>query len=257
MKPGTTNRLGSLAVTAAVAAIAAGALAQERVASAPPPQRTADTTLAEWLVDKDARISELIGRRVTDAGGTDLGEVEDLLATSGREQDPVIVLSIGGILDLGDKWYAASLGQLRLAPDGERLTLDKTEAELEAAPNFDYVPMMGDRSHTPGARGPQTTNAIGRLLGATVVDESGESLGEIEDFVVSTGNDGIRAVVELEEVAGSAEGGRVAIPYAALAIELSGEEAGAIPQQPRVRVDSGVAPVDSLPRYEYPQRELI
>jgi sporulation protein YlmC with PRC-barrel domain len=255
MNVGTINRLGSLAATAAVAAMAAAALAQEQVASAP--QRTADTTLAEWLVDKDARVSELIGRRVTDASGTDLGEVEDLLATSGREQDPVIVLSIGGILDVGDKWHAASLGQLRLAPDGERLVLDKTEAELEAAPHFDYVPMMGDRSRTPGARGPQTTNAIGRLLGATVVDESGESLGEIEDFVVSTGNDGIRAVVELEESAAGAEERRVAIPYAALAIEFSGEEAGAIPQQPRVRVDPGVAPVESLPRYEYPQRELI
>lgn len=253
----TTHRLRSWAVAAAVTAMTAAVIAQERVASAPPAQRTADTTLAEWLVDKDARISELIGRRVNDPSGTDLGEVEDLLATAGREQDPVVVLSIGGLLDVGDKWHAASLRQLRLAADGERLVLDKTEAELEAAPSFDYVPMMGDQSRSPGVRGPQTTNAIGRLLGATVVDDSGETLGEIEDFVVSTGDDGIRAVVELEEDAANAEARRVAIPYAALAIELSGEEAGAIPQQPRVRVDPDVAPVESLPRYEYPQRELI
>ena len=189
----------SLVVTFAVAALmAVSAWAQER-SSAPAPQRTDDTTLAEWLADKDARISELIGRRVVNPGGTDLGEVEDLLASAGREQEPVVVLSIGGVLDIGDKWHAASLEQLRIAPDGERLVLDKTEAELKAAASFDYVPMIGERSHQPGVRGPKTTNSVGRLLGATVVDDAGDSIGEIEDFVLSTGEKGTRAVVDLDE----------------------------------------------------------
>ena len=116
----------------------------------PAPQRTADTTLAEWLADKDARVSELIGRRVMNPSGTDLGEVEDLLATAGREQQPVVVLSIGGVLDVGDKWHAASLEQLRIAADNERLVLDKTEAELKAAPDFDYVPMIGEQKPSAG-----------------------------------------------------------------------------------------------------------
>src|SRR6185503_12411238 len=172
---------------------------------APAAQRTADTTLAEWLTDKDARVSELIGRRVTNPSGQDLGEVEDVLATAGHDPLPVVVVSIGGVLEIGDKWHAASLDQLRVAPDNERLLLDKTQAELKAAPNFDYVPMIGERSHQPGVRGPNTTNSVGRLLGATVVDDAGESVGEIKDFVVSTGEQGTRAVVGLDGHAGSAE----------------------------------------------------
>jgi sporulation protein YlmC with PRC-barrel domain len=241
---------------AAVAALASSLWAQHPD-NAPAPQRTADTTLAEWLTDKDARVSELIGRRVMNPSGTDLGEVEDLLATPGREQRPVVVLSIGGVLDIGDKWHAASLDQLRIASDNERLVLDKTEAELEAAPNFDYVPMMGERSHQPGVRGPNTTNSVGRLLGATVVDDAGESIGEIKDFVVSTGRKGTRAVVGLDENARADEGRLVAVPFDALRIELSGEEAAAIPQMARVRVELRGTPIEALPAYEYPQREEI
>jgi sporulation protein YlmC with PRC-barrel domain len=242
-----------------IAIAATAASAQERRENQPAPHRTADTTLAEWLVDKDARLSELIGRRVINPGGTDLGEVEDLLATPGREkQRPVVVLSIGGVLDLGDKWYATSLEQLRIAADGERLVLDKTEAELKDAPNFDYVPMVGEESPLPGVRGPDTTNSVGRLLGATVVDDAGESIGEIEDLVVSTGDKGTRAVVDLDDDAGAGvEGRRVAVPYDDLRIELSGEEAAAVPQQARVRVELGGAPVEALPVYEYPQHEPI
>ena len=241
---------------AAVAALASNLWAQQRD-GAPAPQRTADTTLAEWLTDKDARVSELIGRRVMDPSGKDLGEVEDLLETAGRGQRPVVVLSIGGLLDIGDKWHAASLDQLRIASDNERLVIDKTEAELEAAPNFDYIPMIGEKSHSPGVRGPNTTNSVGRLLGATVVDEAGDSIGEIKDFVVSTGEQGTRAVVGLDEDAGAPEGRLVAVPFDALHIELSGEEAAAVPQMARVRVELRGTPIEALPAYDYPERDSI
>lgn len=250
------KRSVALAFFAAAAVIAANAWAQERQIAVAP-ERTADTTLAEWLADKDARVSKLIGRRVLTPSGADVGEVEDLLATAGREQRPVVVLSIGGVLDVGDKWHAASLDQLRLSADGERLVIDETEAELEAAPSFDYVPMAGERSHLPGVRGPSTTNAMGRLLGATVVDDHGDSIGEIEDFVISTRPASTRAVVELDDDQGSAGGRLVAIPFDDVHVDISGEEARAVPLQARVRVDLRGTPVEALPAYEYPRRELL
>jgi sporulation protein YlmC with PRC-barrel domain len=245
-----------LALAAAV--IAAGAWAQASRDTAPDAPRTADTTLAEWLTDKDARVSELVGRRIINARGTDLGEVEDLLATPGRGQNPIVVLSIGGVLDVGDKWYAASMDQLKLAGDGERLVLDKTEDELKAAPPFDYTPTIGEESPLPGVRGPDTTNSVGRLLGATVVDDEGESIGEINDFVVSTGQKGTRAVVELDDDAGAGiEARRVAVPFDDLRLELTGEEAVAVPQMARVRVELAGTPVEALPVYEYPEHDPI
>lgn len=230
---------------------------EPQVASAAP-NRTAETTVAEWLADKEARVSELIGKRVVGPGGEDLGEVEDLLATPGQSARPVVVLSIGGVLDIGDKRYATSLDQLRIADDNERLVLDKSEAEIEAAPDFEYVPTLGDESPLPGVRGPNTTNSIGRLIGATAIDADENSLGEIKDFVISTGRSGVRAVVGLDDDAGKGVGGRlVAIPLDDLRIELSAEEAAGVPQQARVRVELGGTPVEALPIYEFPERDAI
>ncbi len=255
----TVKSLMPSALAVAVAALAANGMAQPSRESAPAPQRTADTTLAEWLVDKDARVSELVGKRVINpTSGKDLGEVEDVLATPGRAQTPVVVLSIGGIVDIGDKWYAASLDQLRIAADGERLAMNKTEDELKAAPEFDYTPTHGDESPLPGVKGPSTTSSIGRLLGATVVDGEEKAIGEIKDFVVSTGETGTRAIVGLDGDAGRGVAGRlVAIPLEDLSIELSAEEAAAVPQQARVQADLEGTPVEALPAYEYPEREAI
>ena len=58
----TVKSLMPSALAVAVAALAANGMAQQSRESAPAPQRTADTTLAEWLVDKDARVSELVGK---------------------------------------------------------------------------------------------------------------------------------------------------------------------------------------------------
>jgi sporulation protein YlmC with PRC-barrel domain len=252
------KRFAWSAFAVTVAAIATSGAGQELRVAAAEPQRTAETTLAEWLVDKDARVSELVGKRVINPSGEDLGEVEDLLAKPGDERAPVVVLSIGGVLDVGDKWYATSLERLRIASDNERLVLDRTKAELKAAPDFDYVPTHGERSPLPGVRGPDTMNSIGRLLGATVVDDDEASIGELKDFVVSTGDEGIRAVVGLAADAGrNVEGRLVTIPLDDLHIEFSAEEAVAVPQQARVRIDLRGTPVEALPAYEFPVRDPI
>lgn len=255
------NPLALCALAIGMATVAGNVAAQEprepRVAAAAP-QRTAETTLAEWLVDKDARVSELVGKRVLDSSGKDVGEIEDLLATPGQSERPVVVLSIGGILDIGDKWYATSLERLRIANDNERLVLDETEAELEAAPEFEYVPAHGEQSPLPGVRGSSTTNSIGRLIGATVVGAADSSIGEVKDFVISTGEPGMRAVVELDADAGARVDGRlVTIPLDDIRIELSAEEAAGVPQQARVRVELDGTPVEALPIYEFPERDVI
>ena len=46
-------------------------------------------------------------------------------------------------------------------------------------------------------------------------------------------------------------------PLGQLKIELSGEEAAAVPQQARVRVELGGTPVEALPVYEYDEQDAI
>jgi sporulation protein YlmC with PRC-barrel domain len=245
----------ALAGGAAVAQISSPGVAAPVLDEA---DRSADVTLSEALAGQDARVSQLIGKRVTSPAGADLGEIEDLLAATESDNEPTVIISVGGVLDVGDKWYAATFEDLTLAGN-DALMLDRTEDELAQEPPFDYLPRAGERSHQPGITGPGTSNSVGSLLGATVVDERGESIGEIDDLVVSSSREhGLRAIVELDAGAGDfADERLVAIPFDELVVEASGEEARGLPQQPRVRASFEDTPIDALPAYEYPSREVI
>jgi sporulation protein YlmC with PRC-barrel domain len=258
-KPGRVTLILALAGTFAAAS---AAVAQPADAGPAAANRTArhspEKTLADALESKDARVSKLIGKRVVDPSGADLGEVEDLLTTTDSDRPPTVIVSVGGVLDVGDKWYAASFDELLVRSESDSLVLDMTEDELAKEPPFDYIPRAGERSGRPGVTGPGTVNSIGGLLGATVVDERGESIGEIDDLVVSSRGPGTRAIVELNEGAGrDADERLVAIPFDELQVEASGEEAAGLPQQPRVRASFEDTPIEALPAYEYSSRDLI
>ena len=105
-----------------------------------------------------------------------------------------------------------------------------------------------------GGQGCSISQSSASMMSAAV---KGRSIGEIKDFVLTTGAQGTRAVVGLGKDAGAAEDRLVAVPFDALHIELSGEEARAVPQQARVRVELRGKPLDTLPAYEYPLREAI
>jgi sporulation protein YlmC with PRC-barrel domain len=245
-------------------AIALGAasvvLAQPREPASPPPDRTAraapELTLAQALQSADARVSKLVGTRVAGLNGEDLGEVEDVLATAENDA-PIVVVSVGGVLDVGDKWYATSLDELIVA-GGDELMLDRTEDQLANEPPFDYIPRAGEKSHIPGVTGPGTKTSLDSLQGASVVDERGQSIGEIDDFVVTNREHGTRAIIKLNEAAGRGADGRlVAIPFDELRIDASGEETKGVPPQPRVEVNLEDTPIEALPAYQYGRRDVV
>jgi sporulation protein YlmC with PRC-barrel domain len=239
--------LGIVALAVGAGTLAANA--QDIRTTNRPSDPQAGGTVAAALMDRDARVSDLIGQRVSSARGEDLGEIEDLVATPGVDKPPTVVLSIGGVADVGDKWYATSFDELRVSPDGDGLVLDASRDQLAAAPAYQYQPRAGERSGQPGVVGPGTANSIGGLVGATVVDETGDTLGEIEDLVVSTRSEGTRAVVASGGLVGIGER-LVAVPLDELHIDRSGEEAAGVPLQAKVRIDDTV--LASLPKYEYP-----
>lgn len=88
----------------------------------------------QWLA------SRLIGRQVYNAGGEEIGDVNDVVVTNDGDVAAVVV-GVGGFLGLGEKrvavnWdYVTNNGGIT----GERLVMGLTEEELRAAPEFAVI----------------------------------------------------------------------------------------------------------------------
>ncbi|HWF61465.1 MAG TPA: small metal-binding protein SmbP [Nitrospira sp.] len=84
------------------------------------------------------KATNLIGKRVTNLEGKNLGEIKDLVIDwrSGGYIE-YAVLSFGGFLGLGDKYFAIPWEVMVLSHDKEQFILNVKEERLRSAPGFD------------------------------------------------------------------------------------------------------------------------
>lgn len=81
--------------------------------------------------------SSLIGDGVVNPEGDDLGKVEEIMIDTPTGNVAYAVLSFGGFLGLGDKYFAIPWQRLQLDADNKRLILNVDKQALENAPGFD------------------------------------------------------------------------------------------------------------------------
>lgn len=84
------------------------------------------------------KVTHLIGKQVQNSEGKDLGEIKDLVINwKGGGFVEYAVLSFGGFLGLGDKYFAVPWGVLGLSRDKKHFVLNVKEERLKNAPGFD------------------------------------------------------------------------------------------------------------------------
>jgi sporulation protein YlmC with PRC-barrel domain len=235
---------------------------------------------ADYLNDKDLRASELVGARVRNAAGDNLGEIEELVIPTRDQDDMLVIVSVGGVVDVGDKLVALPYDDLRVSADGDTFYFDRTEEQLKAAPAFTYEAQAEAQTRAPVARDTQRTpTATARatndrprpapsaataakasnlaldvfdyrasdLIGATVLDDRGESVAKVDDIVVSTEDDKLHAVLAIGGFAGFGEK-LITVPFSDLQITADDDH-------PQVRIamtgEQLQQLVDSRPAFRY------
>ena len=83
-----------------------------------------------------ARASKLIGSKVY-KGDTSIGQIEDVLVDLGHATVTAVILSVGGVLGIGDKLVAVPVNQIRVGPEA-KFTTDLAKEQLVNAPTFDF-----------------------------------------------------------------------------------------------------------------------
>lgn len=177
---------------------------------------------------RDVRASQLLGRTISNAGGETLGEFQDLLFDPQTRQVPYAVLSLGGVLGVGEKLYAYPMSaldmrgrdQLVLAMDPEKMkrapgfTRDRWPGPADAY--FEEVErFFGDRAAGGAPPGRRLMRAT-ELIGKDVDDRSGGDAGEIQDLVIDLGRRRISYAVLDFDKAWSADNKLLPLPMSAL-----------------------------------------
>ena len=79
----------------------------------------------------------IIGSSVVNQQNEDLGKIEDLVIDTGAARIAYVVLSFGGFLGLGDKYFAIPWEAFRFDSSEKRAVLNVDRRLLENAPGFD------------------------------------------------------------------------------------------------------------------------
>ncbi|MGH8735723.1 MAG: PRC-barrel domain-containing protein, partial [Burkholderiales bacterium] len=132
---------------------------------------------ATWL---DMRASELIGKHVANPEGKSLGKVEDLIVDLKGGQIPHVVLSFGGVADLGDKLFVFPVNAFTRDEQRDRIVLNVERKQLSQSAGF-------ERSNWPFQ---PPLERVSKLRGKNVKADG--KAGEIEDLVVNLGSGRVR-----------------------------------------------------------------
>ena len=77
------------------------------------------------------------GDSVVNAQGEDLGHVEDLMINPASGKVEYAVLSFGGFMGLGDKYFAVPFTRFGVDREHHRMVLNVDKDRLKEAPGFD------------------------------------------------------------------------------------------------------------------------
>jgi sporulation protein YlmC with PRC-barrel domain len=126
---------GAASTLALVIALSSPVLAQTMERNSADQQGATATNPAgsDMILPDQMRASKIIGANVYDRNNVKLGDVQDIvLDKSGRVA--AVVLSVGGFLGVGTKDVAVRMSDI--TTDNNRLTLDRTKAQLQQAANY-------------------------------------------------------------------------------------------------------------------------
>lgn len=143
------------------------------------------------------QITEIVGRTVVNGADETIGKIEDLIIGA-HENIPSAELSVGGFLGIGAKHVIVPYSALAIH-DKQMLYRGATKESLENLP--DALPSLSGRTS--------------KVIGANVVNGDDETIGTVDDLIVTPSENTPYAVLSVGGFLGMGKK-RVVIPFGAL-----------------------------------------
>lgn len=92
--------------------------------------------------------NEVIGVAVKNSSHENIGKIEEIVLDKMSGQTRYVVLSFGGIMGMGDKYFALPWKSISYSPEDKSFILSVSKEKLKDAPGFDkdHWPNMAEES---------------------------------------------------------------------------------------------------------------
>ena len=172
-----------------------------------------------------AKVTTLLGADIKNKANENLGDIQDLVFNKDGRISYVVV-SFGGFLGMGDKYFAMPWETLKAGP-GNDFTVDLDKDRLEKAPGFDKKnwPNMADASWTTEVDRYYTTRTApdrswggkaATLKNAEIRNATGAKLGMVEDIIVDLDRGRATLVIVHTEKSVEPKDSWIALPWSSL-----------------------------------------
>jgi sporulation protein YlmC with PRC-barrel domain len=128
-----------------------------RPADKPARETARDTKAPAWKNDAGLHeTKDIIGTRIKNAEGKDLGEIDQLLIDTQTGKVSHVVVGLGGLAGVGEKKVVVPWSDLKFAPvtEGKKNAITMEQAKLESAPRYE----RSARAASSPSASPSTTS---------------------------------------------------------------------------------------------------
>jgi sporulation protein YlmC with PRC-barrel domain len=156
------------------------------------------------------RASKMLGKKVVDATGKEIGSIDDLILDQSNGKIEYAVLSCGGFLGIGDKLVVVPRESLTHDAGTATCTLDVTKESLESAVEYDdeLLTKLSDPAccasigrpflvRETGATGIRPVLATKLIKCDITSSETGEEVGQMKDLAIDPTSGKVRYAVIL------------------------------------------------------------
>jgi sporulation protein YlmC with PRC-barrel domain len=98
----------------------------------------------------------VLGMRIRNEQGRDVGEIDNLLIDTQNGRISHVVVGVGGFMGVGEKKVVVPWSDLKIASDGKQPVATLEQAKLESAPRWDRL-VSDEIERTGPSASPGTT----------------------------------------------------------------------------------------------------
>lgn len=141
----------------------------------------------------------LIGTKVEDNNGKNIGKIDDIIVDSEGDAE-LVIIEDGGVLGLGGKLAAFDFDVIEGFTSSNDVAVKLTEKSIKAATPFEYEASKGNEGKKFTTQ-PAGTFRVSKILDAKVVDSAGKKVATVDTLVFEE-DDAELAIVTFDKVLG-------------------------------------------------------